>query len=269
VNNSPNDHLNLAPELDDAMQHLARINQERATLAQPFYDTLEWAGKRIGYQPPTSGITYVLAINNGFGQDIVALNSYFGGKTCGKANEATHVYAIERSTAQHEDATQHNSRLTSRDQELVVEPPSYLHFLNADAVDLPSQTSLPGEFHAVIIRHLDVSNPDHPWERVLHNALHLLAPNGIAVITTFNNALEDIPLRRFFFDRNYEVLLHDQNPTAQLIEETTVELDAIVSVIRKADGYQKPEEPALPASYSSGIVADVITREVFAIPLTT
>ena len=105
------DHNTGLPELTDAMQNLAKIHQERTALAQPVYDTLEWARKRIGYQSPTSGITYVLSLNSGFGQDIVALNSFFGTRVNGIANEAIHVYAIERSTSQHEAALQHNSKL--------------------------------------------------------------------------------------------------------------------------------------------------------------
>lgn len=269
-------------ELNESIQRLALLHEERTDMAQPFYDTLEWACKRIDYRPPTSGITYVLAINSGFGHDVIALNSYFGSQPNGIANEATHVYNIERSTPQHEAAQQHNSRVRFNikrsassveqisqvddiNQAFVLEPPEYFHFLNSDPAVLPS-LPLPAEFHAIILRHLDASNPSYPYETILHNALDVLAPDGIAIITTFNNTLEHIPLRQFLMNPNYEVLLSDQNPHAQLIAETIVELDAIVTVVRKADNYETPAAPALPTGYSPGIVDHVITREVFAFP---
>jgi len=85
--------------------------------------------------------------------------------------------------APHEAAAQHNSRIRYRDQELVVEPPAYVYLINGDPVELPT-LKLPGEFHAVVLKHFDISNPDYPGERISHHALDMLTPGGIAVMMT-------------------------------------------------------------------------------------
>jgi SAM-dependent methyltransferase len=255
----------LDSETSEAVRQLQQSIDAKNRLSQPVYDMLDWAAKRIGYTPPRSGITYVLSINPGDSYDMRALNSFFGGRAHGQANEATHIYAVERSTPLYEEGRKYNSRLTYKNKDFVIEPPDYFHFINADPADLNS-LPLPGQFHAVVMRTPDISNERDPWQRTLRDAIEMLAPEGIAIVTTFNTPIESLPLRRRFLGSNYDELLHDVNPHAQFIEGKQIQVDALVTVVRKSASYVTPAAPALPEGYQPGTVNEITTREVVAFP---
>jgi hypothetical protein len=250
----------------DLFSEAMRRNTERS---QPLWDALSRVAKLIDYQPPRSGIIYVLNLNAGDSFDITAVNSFFGSSENGIRNESVHVYSIERCTPLHEQAAQINWQVSpaggAEDSNgHIIEPPSFFHFIHGDSSCL-DELQLPGKFDAVIMRHVDSSNDQAPWQRTIHDAIELLTPEGIAIFTTRNDSAEDNPLQEFLRKQNYSVALHEHN--AYAVPGMVGFSDAKITVVRKPADYATPERPDLPEDYAPGITSEINTRLLTYFPL--
>jgi SAM-dependent methyltransferase len=251
----------MEPDLRRLFERAHRAIERRRRLSQPIYEALSWAAAQIGYHPPTGGPLIIVNIGCGAGEDMQALNSFFGGRENGQVKSDVLVIGIDRSAEALKDARALNAELkhnfTETNFRLQSTPPAHMAFIQADATELHLHAEIPSGVDAVVIRHPMVLSTEQPWARIIHNALDRLSPDGVAFMTTYSmeghrNA-EAPALRKLVENHNYELLLHEPNPHATPDKEYGgIIINHTVTAVRKAAGYRTPPAPPLPMGYEAG-----------------